>query len=288
MGQPAFDFVFPAADSIAARQAAVVPDPSGIISKINATEASNIQDALNGAGDKSANALTYGMYLSRNKTVSDIASTLTKQNYLVKNGPSDTYTRQGEINEWQAQNKLDTLFFLQTLFIYLTAFVVLLFLRRYDLLPSPAFYLLSGVLTVAVVGILWNRAYYTAFSRDKRYWNRRFIGLDSAIRLPTHHEMTIQYNDPGNAVGYTPLGAKQVKEGGIGSTYYNYIFNSPQYVNTDVSGNPILGPGQTVLRKPDTSVTDPRTGNTVDVTSSLQGDAPNNLTGIGEFTSSFN
>jgi hypothetical protein len=263
------------------------------------------------------------MYLSRNKTVSDIANTLTKQNYLVKNGPSDTFTRQGEINEWQAQNKLDTLFFLQTLFIYLTAFVVLLFLRRYDLLPSPAFYLLSGILTVAVVGILWNRAYYTAFSRDKRYWNRRFIGLDTAIRLPTHHEINIQYNDPGNAVDYTPLGAKEVKEGGVASSYYNYIFNSPQYINPDGSGNVVLSPGQTVASIKDASgniaywdssanayydsaigqyidasgkvvpdmtifsVMDPNSGNTASAISRIQGSPQNTAGGMGQFTGVF-
>jgi len=147
-------------------------------------EGSELLDSLNGAGDKSSEALTYGMYLSRNQTISNIATDLTMQNNLLKNGPSDTYARQAEINEWQAQNKFDTLFFLQCLFIYLTVFILILFLRRYDLLPSSAFYIFTGLMTIIILGILWNRAYYSVYNRDKRYWNRRYLGLSNVVYKP--------------------------------------------------------------------------------------------------------
>jgi len=92
----------------------------------------------------------------------------------------DTYTRQGEINEWQAQNKMDTLFFLQILFIFLGLVIVLLFLRQGGIISDSVMYVIVGVLLLIVVGVLWNRASYTEMSRDKRYWNRRYLGLNDS------------------------------------------------------------------------------------------------------------
>jgi hypothetical protein len=106
----------------------------------------------------------------------------TSKNIKAANGSKDTYIRQGEINEWQAQNKLDTLFFLQTLFLFFTLMVVLMFLRRFSIVTTGMLYMIGGLFTVILVGILWNRASYTFNSRDPRYWNRRYIGLkDSGL-----------------------------------------------------------------------------------------------------------
>jgi hypothetical protein len=96
------------------------------------------------------------------------------------NGSKETNIRQGEINEWHAANKLDTLFFLQILFVYLCILVIAIFLRQYGLFSNTIVYIVAGLFGLIVIGILWNRASYTATSRDKRYWNRRFIGLDDA------------------------------------------------------------------------------------------------------------
>jgi Flp pilus assembly protein TadB len=175
-----YDYAFPAVDRTAVQQITSTTVPSSVIQKINNDETSNLFNSLNSAAANSQQALTYGMYLSRNKTISDIAVDMTEQNKRQNTGARDTYTRQAEINEWQAQNKLDTFFFLQCSFLYLAFIVILLFLRQYGIMPNAALYIVIGVLTVILVGILWNRASYTAYSRDKRYWNRRFIGLDDA------------------------------------------------------------------------------------------------------------
>ena len=98
------------------------------------------------------------------------------------NGSKDTYLRQGEINEWQAQNKLDTLFFLQTTFLFFTLIVFLIFLRQYGVVTNGMLWMIASFFTLILVGILWNRASYTNYIRDKRYWNRRYIGLtDSSV-----------------------------------------------------------------------------------------------------------
>ena len=177
---PAYDFAFPAVDSavVSKLQTGQAVNPTSVVNSIRQAETASLFNSLNAAAANSDNALTYGMYLSRNKTIADIAVDMTEQNKKINNGAKDTYTRQAEINEWQAQNKLDTLFFLQILFLFLCVVTVCVFLRQYGVLPSSAMYMFIGILTFILVGILWNRMSYTRSSRDKRYWNRRYIGLD--------------------------------------------------------------------------------------------------------------
>ena len=173
-------FVFPATDSLLSWQTQTVPNTSSIQTDISRHANTDIETSLLTADTNSRNALSYGMYLSRNKTISNIADDMIKQNSSYDNGASDTYARQGEINEWQAQNKLDTFFFLQCSFIYLMIVILLIFLRRFGAIPSSAFYWIIGFLTLILLGIFYNRASYTLFSRDKRYWNRRYLSLNAA------------------------------------------------------------------------------------------------------------
>jgi hypothetical protein len=164
-----------------------------IINKINDAESGNLKQSLQGAEATSNNALSYGMMLNRNKTIRDVATDLTVQNKKVNNGAKDTYSRQAEINEWAAQNKYDTLFFLQTLFIYFCLTVVCLYFRQMGIFPDVVMYLILGLGLLVVIGILWNRASYTSSSRDKRYWNRRFLGLDDS-NLAAQMQCSLQSN----------------------------------------------------------------------------------------------
>ena len=147
-------------------------------------------DALNGSlitANSTANSMVvYGGLLSRNATINAIANDMTAQNKKTAAGGADTFSRQSEINEWQAQNKLDTLFFMQILFLYFAVLVICLYFRQVGILPSSVFYILAFIGFIIVFGVLWNRASYTRTSRDKRYWNRRYIGLgdsDLAAKL---------------------------------------------------------------------------------------------------------
>lgn len=129
----------------------------------------------------SDSAINMGRLVGRNNSLSDISKQLYDENTLTQNSyiqAKDTYTRQGEINEWQAQNKLDTLFFLQILFLFFSILVVLLYLRQGKMLSSSAVYGTAGILLLVVIGILWNRVSYTNMSRDSRYWNRRYIAAN--------------------------------------------------------------------------------------------------------------
>lgn len=116
---------------------------------------------------------------------------MTGQNKRVFNGAKDTFARQAEINEWQAQNKLDTLFFLQITFLFFTLTVVLLFLRQYGIVPTGTMYTILSISLLIVIGVLINRSSYTTVSRDKRYWNRRFMGLQDAGGLTAQMQCAI-------------------------------------------------------------------------------------------------
>ncbi len=178
------NYAFPAVDrdtvqSLAGSSAANV-DSNTIVQQINQAEMSNLVQSLNNAESNSNNALSYGMLLNRNKTIRDVATDLTTQNKRFNKGAKDTYSRQSEINEWAAQNKYDTLFFLQILFLFFCLTVVTLFLRQTGLFPDAIVYIILGLGLLVTIGVLWNRASYTQTARDKRYWNRRFMGLDDS------------------------------------------------------------------------------------------------------------
>lgn len=177
-------YAFPSIDSAVASQYATAGAASAattislrdtVTQQVNA----NFIQALNTSEGTANNAQTYGTLLSRNQSITDIANDMIKMNDSSKAG-KDTYARQGEINEWQAQNKLDTLFFLQASFLYFTLVVVTIFLRQYGVLPNSIVWTINVLFGIILIGILWNRASYTYNSRDKRYWNRRFIGLEDS------------------------------------------------------------------------------------------------------------
>ena len=179
---PVYDYAFPAVDSSVVNSVTTGAQVAPIMDGIKSSLTDNLIQSINGADSSSNNSLTYGMFINRNQTIANIATDMTKQNNS-QDGAKDTYTRQAEINEWQAQNKLDTLFFLQILFLFFVLLVILAFLRRYGLLTTGSFYTVISILVLILIGVLWNRASYTMYSRDKRYWNRRYIGLnDSALQ----------------------------------------------------------------------------------------------------------
>lgn len=106
----------------------------------------------------------------------------------VDNATFDSHNakRQYEINEWTSNNKLDTLFFFQILFIGLTLMVPLLYLRRIGIIPGSIFYGISFLIVVAIVLTVAVRAQYTIYTRDKRYWNRRrFQQMGGPPTLPS-------------------------------------------------------------------------------------------------------
>ena len=85
---------------------------------------------------------------------------------------ADTTKRIYEMNEWTVQNKKDTLFVLSSLFITLSALLLLTVLWRMGVSTgyTAAIYAVPVVIIFAFIVI--NRSQYTNNIRDQRYWNR--------------------------------------------------------------------------------------------------------------------
>ena len=94
--------------------------------------------------------------------------------------------RQEEINEWANSNKLDTLFFLQVLFITLTFISSMVFLNSNGLISSYLLNLWIVLASFFAVFVLITRARKTSVLRDGRYWNKMRFGTQKAppIKLP--------------------------------------------------------------------------------------------------------
>lgn len=80
--------------------------------------------------------------------------------------------RQQEINEWANNNKLDTLFFLQVLFICLTFISALFFMNHMGIISNYLLNLCIVLITAFAVFVLISRARYTMVRRDSRYWSK--------------------------------------------------------------------------------------------------------------------
>ena len=183
---PTVDYAFPAVDNATVNALANAGSLSGsskdtLINNIKTAETNNFLQSLNAADSASNSSLAYAVLLSRNKTIDDIATDMTARNIRLQHGSKDTYIRQGQINEWQAQNKLDTLFFLQLTFLFFSLTVIFLFLRRYGIITNGMFWIFTGLFVFILGGVLWNRVAYTNNSRDQKSWNRRYIGLGDSL-----------------------------------------------------------------------------------------------------------
>jgi hypothetical protein len=96
----------------------------------------------------------------------------------------DLANRQIEVNEWAYNNKTDTLFFFQLLFISLMFITVLMSARSLGQLSGEFVWYSIGVLTIINVVIIINRSVYTNTRRDTRSWNKKKFAGDNATDSP--------------------------------------------------------------------------------------------------------
>lgn len=89
---------------------------------------------------------------------------------------TDNTKRQFLINEWYANNKLESLFFLQVAFLSLVGSLLVLMLGKTGIIPLPLNKYIIFIISAAaaITGIY--RFVYTKYSRDVRYWNKRKFG----------------------------------------------------------------------------------------------------------------
>jgi hypothetical protein len=124
--------------------------------------------------------------------------------------PQDKYnidlaTRQIEINEWTYQNKMDTLFVFQVIFIGLAFLAVLFSLKGTSGFSGPLVWYATVIVTVLIAIIIINRAVFTRNRRDGRFWSRRRFQEDRAKSSPLQ---------PGDSSQQDYLDAVRAKFGG--------------------------------------------------------------------------
>jgi hypothetical protein len=111
-----------------------------------------------------------------NTTLNDLKGQQTK-NLDIASRNTATASRFREIKEWYYNNKLDTLFVFQLIFISVCLLAVLAYLMKIGIIGAGVFGAMIGILTIVVILVIANRAVYTDKVRDKRYWTKRGFGI---------------------------------------------------------------------------------------------------------------
>ena len=88
-----------------------------------------------------------------------------------------TASRFREIKEWYYNNKLDTLFVFQLIFISITLIAVLAYLMKINIIGAGVLGGVVGILVIINILVIANRSVYTDKVRDKRYWSKRAFGI---------------------------------------------------------------------------------------------------------------
>ncbi len=115
-------------------------------------------------------------YQQRNKDLTEMGGAFDSQNKSAISTAkynNDLATRQYEVNQWAYENKMDTLFVFQLLFVSLAFSALLVYFSKIGLFGNALLGVLCGLLLVVVILVLIARSFYTAKVRDQRYWNRR-------------------------------------------------------------------------------------------------------------------
>jgi hypothetical protein len=115
-------------------------------------------------------------YQQRNRDLQNMGDALKNQNETVIGTTkfnNQLATRQYEMNEWSYNNKLDTLFVFQVVFVTLLVVAALSYLNKIGFLSMTILGVITGILLFVDIAILINRFRYTKQARDQRYWNKR-------------------------------------------------------------------------------------------------------------------
>lgn len=108
----------------------------------------------------------------------------------------DIAQRQYEINQWTAGNRADTLFVYQLIFICVLTLALFTSMWRMGVVSTGFLGLLIFALIIIIVLTIVNRAQYTAYSRDQRYWNKRqFPKFTASLPTPNCPSLYDKYTE---------------------------------------------------------------------------------------------
>ena len=125
------------------------------------------------------NLVSTAYYIARTQDLKQVmgdVDSVAAQQVSTSDINADLIRRQTEINEWANSNKLDTLYFLQILFVCLSFISALMFLKSSGFI-SPQLLNLFIILTAFLsVFVLITRARFTNVKRNNRYWSKQRFG----------------------------------------------------------------------------------------------------------------
>jgi hypothetical protein len=135
-----------------------------------------IYDKLNSSKTSYENALFYKIRNSELEKLQTAVVARTEEEKDAYEQDSQNSKRQYQINEWESNNKMDTLFISQLLFISLVFLAPLLYLKNKYIIPSSVFYGLALLVTLIFIFTIVFRVQYHDKSRNRHFWNRRRFG----------------------------------------------------------------------------------------------------------------
>jgi hypothetical protein len=146
---------------------------------------------------------------------------------------TDNTRRQFLINEWYAQNKLESLFFLQVAFLAMVAALLVIMLGKMNLFPFLfGKYLIFIVAAAAAITGVY-RFNYTKYTRDVQFWNKRKFG---------ENPLAMKANDLCASATAAAAGVGAAANKGIGMATGYQIDVTPAALATSFSAGP---PGST-------------------------------------------
>jgi hypothetical protein len=151
-----------------------------LISRLTNDMANSFNAGLRTATGSAVNYDILSNYVIQSKNLDTTMGELAGQNSKNTNiaqGNAATNSRVREIKEWYYNNKLDTLFVFQLIFISVCFLAVLAFLIKLGFINSAVFGICVGIAVVVMILLIANRAVYTDKVRDKRYWSKRNYGV---------------------------------------------------------------------------------------------------------------
>jgi len=158
------------------------------ISAVETNKTAKYSDTINQVTGSDNNITSAAYYLTRSKDLTNLAQSVDEMTLKqlapsrINNGLSG---RQTEINEWANFNKLDTLYFLQVLFISLSLVGILCFLVSNGSINQSLFTFLAYIIAILATLVILLRWRYTRTQRDSRYWHKaRFPMQTTPVGTP--------------------------------------------------------------------------------------------------------
>jgi len=118
-------------------------------------------------------------YKTRSVDVDSVTSAILDNNAKIEEGIMRDLAnsrRQFEINEWYNQNKLETLFFLQLVFMSVLVIAIVMYLTKKGMITVGLAGIIYGFIAIMLVCVGLYKYFYTEKTRDNRLWHRRYFG----------------------------------------------------------------------------------------------------------------